>query len=42
MQIRDAVIGKIHEALEDGTSPADEVKVLEEMSESLRRVLRSD
>ena len=31
MQARSAVMGKIHEALADGTFHADEVKVLEEM-----------
>ena len=36
MQARNAVMGKIHEALADGTLHADEVKVLEEMSETLK------
>ena len=36
MQARNAVMGKIHEALADGTFHADEVKVLEEMSETLK------
>ena len=36
------MMGKIHEALEDGTLHADEVKVLEEMSEMLKDSLRSD
>ena len=36
MQARNAVIGKIHEALADGTLHAGEVKVLEEMSETLK------
>ena len=36
MQARNAVMGKIHEALADGTLHADEAKVLEEMSETLK------
>ena len=36
MQARNAVMGKIHEALADGTFHADEVKVLEETSETLK------
>ena len=36
MQARNAVMGKIHEALVDGTLHADEAKVLEEMSEMLK------
>ena len=36
MQARNTVMGKIHEALADGTLHADEVKVLEEMSELLK------
>ena len=36
MQARNAVMGKIHEALADGTLHADEIKVLEEMSEMLK------
>ena len=35
MQAHNSMMGKIHEALEDGTLHADEVKVLEEMSEML-------
>merc|ERR1712064_197182 len=33
---RNAVMGKIHEALADGTLHADEAKVLEEMAETLK------
>ena len=36
MQARNAVMGKIHEALVDGTLHADEAKVLEEMSKMLK------
>ena len=36
MQARNAVLGKIHEALAYGTLHADEAKVLEEMSEMLK------
>ena len=36
MQARTAVLDKIHEALADGTFHVDEVKVLEEMSETLK------
>ena len=36
MQACNSMMGKIHEALEDGTLHADEIKVLEEMSETLK------
>ena len=36
MQAHNSMMGEIHEALEDGTLHADEVKVLEEMSEMLK------
>ena len=36
MQAHNSMMGKIHEALEDGTLHADEVKVLEEKSEMLK------
>ena len=36
MQDDNSMMGKIHEALTDGTLHADEAKVLEEMSEMLK------
>ena len=36
MQAHNSMVGKVHEALADGTLHADEAKVLEEMSEMLK------